>query len=486
MDPERGSRGERGGGSSARSKSPDPELTIEQLLARGMSQQLHWFGREVSAARLAAVLAGMANTRGGQVLIGVAPRSGQVLGVGEPGELFDLVFEACLMVDPPLVLPLPRLIPLGELKLLQVSVPDGLPHVYNLDGRYLWREAAQTNPIPARQLRRLLLQRGLVQFESQVPPGASLEDLDPEKVQAYLAATDLPGGETWQHGLLRRGCLLAQPDGLRPTYAALALFGRMPQRWLPGATILAARFSGPSFTDQFIKQEISATLPEQLIQAERFVRENLRRVVQLAGLVHQERFEYPLEAVRELLVNAVAHRDYNLQGDSIHINIFSDRLEIQSPGGLPGPVTLENLLAARFSRNAVIVQALADLGYVERLGYGLDRVIQTMRQAGLRPPLFEEIAGTFRVTLFTAPQAAPGQAETNLEAYRALGLNQRQESLLIQLSRQGRVTNREYQELCPEVHPETLRRDLAELVRRGMLIKVGDKKATYYILKKAL
>lgn len=486
MDPERGSWGERGGGSSARPKSPDPELTIEQLLARGMSQQLHWFGREVNAARLAAVLAGMANARGGQVLIGVAPRSGQVLGVGEPGELFDLVFEACLMVDPPLVLPLPLLIPLGELKLLQVSVPDGLPHVYNLDGRYLWREAAQTNPIPARQLRRLLLQRGLVQFESQVPPGASLEDLDPEKVQAYLAATDLSGGETWQQGLLRRGCLLAQPDGLRPTYAALALFGRMPQRWLPGATILAARFSGPSFTDQFIKQEISATLPEQLIQAERFVRENLRRVVQLAGLVHQERFEYPLEAVRELLVNAVAHRDYNLQGDSIHINIFSDRLEIQSPGGLPGPVTLENLLAARFSRNAVIVQALADLGYVERLGYGLDRVIQTMRQAGLRPPLFEEIAGTFRVTLFTAPQAAPGQAETNLEAYRALGLNQRQESLLIQLSRQGRVTNREYQELCPEVHPETLRRDLAELVRLGMLIKVGDKKATYYILKKAL
>jgi ATP-dependent DNA helicase RecG len=102
----------------------------------------------------------------------------------------------------------------------------------------------------------------------------------------------------------------------------------------------------------------------------------------------------------ELLVNAVAHRDYNVQGDNIHLHIFADRLEIQSPGKLPGPVTLENLLEARFSRNAVIAQVLSDLGFVERLGYGLDRVVAVLRQQGMRPPRFEEIAGTFRVTLF--------------------------------------------------------------------------------------
>jgi ATP-dependent DNA helicase RecG len=80
------------------------------------------------------------------------------------------------------------------------------------------------------------------------------------------------------------------------------------------ATILAARFSGVTFNDRFVRQEIGGTLPEQLRQAEAFVRANLQSVVRLVGLTHQETLEYPFEAVRELLVNAVAHRDYNLQG----------------------------------------------------------------------------------------------------------------------------------------------------------------------------
>jgi ATP-dependent DNA helicase RecG len=198
------------------------------------------------------------------------------------------------------------------------------------------------------------------------------------------------------------------------------------------------------------------------------------------GLAHSESWEYPLEAVRELLVNAAAHRDYNLQGDTIHLNIFSDRLEVHSPGGLPGPVTLSNLLDARFSRNAVLVQVLSDLGFVERLGYGLDRVVAVVREIGLRPPRFEEIAGTFRVTLF-AGEALP--AQSGARAHADLDVNPRQQAVLNYLARRPRITNSEYQELCPDVHPETLRRDLADLVSRGALIKVGDKRATYYILR---
>ena len=261
----------------------------------------------------------------------------------------------------------------------------------------------------------------------------------------------------------------------------MLLFGSHPQRWLPTATILAARFSGTGFADRFVKQDITGSLPEQLRQAESFVKSNLQSVVRLVGLTHQETLEYPLEAVRELLVNAAAHRDYNAQGDSIHLNIFSDRLEVTSPGSLPGPVTLDNLLKARFSRNPIIVQLLSDLGFVERLGYGLDRVVSIMWQSGLRPPRFEELAGSFRVTLFNAPlhDVAPPE----IARYRSLDLNPRQEAALNFLLTQRRITNSDYQELCPEVHPESLRRDLADLVSRGVLIKIGDKRATYYILK---
>jgi ATP-dependent DNA helicase RecG len=483
----------------------EPPAELRRLLAQGMGPLLHWFPGDVTAVQLAAVLVGMANTSGGTVLIGIAPRSANILGISDIAGAQDAVFQAALLADPPLVLPVPRAQKTGTAQVLQVIVPSGLPYVYNLDGRYLWREGKQTNPLPARRLRQLLLERGVVQFEMQAPPNATLADLDPEKVAKYAerlseveytrtnALLDSPRDEMDREILVRRGCLVKtleyNGEELRPTYAALALFGRSPQRWLPGATILATRFSGVSFDDQYIKNEITGTLPDQLRQAEIFIRENLRRVVRLTGLAHQESLEFPVEAVRELLVNAVAHRDYNLQGDMLHLNIFSDRLEVQSPGGLPGPVTLENLLEARFSRNAIIVQVLSDMGFIERLGYGLDRVVRLMRQYGLPPPRFEEIAGTFRVTLYGAPQVslelqADLPVEYNRSADNDLSLNPRQESALSFLARRRRITNREYQELCPDVHPETLRRDLVELVGRGLLIKIGDKKSTYYILKK--
>jgi len=129
------------------------------------------------------------------------------------------------------------------------------------------------------------------------------------------------------------------------------------------------------------------------------------------------------------------------------------------------------------------VQVLADLGFVERLGYGLNRVVTVTRAAGLRPPRFEDASGTFRVTLYSGLDAA-NHPVPDLSVYASLALNPRQQMALAYLAGHRRITSREYQDLCPDVHAETLRRDLADLVSQGVLLKIGDKRATYYILKK--
>jgi len=443
--------------------------------------------------RLAATMAGMANSDGGTILIGIAPRSAQVQGIQNVERIVERAFQAALLLDPALVLPVPKVYPTGgkdSIQVLWITVPAGLPSVYSLDGSYLGRDGRQTNPLTARRLRQLLVERGEIQLEASVPAGASLEDLDPQQISAYVDILNSNSGYSirqptgdGQQILLRRGCLKQVDGELRPTYAALLLFGHYPQQWLPNATILAAHFPGTSFSDRFIKQDIGGTLPEQLRQAETFIQANLRKVVRLVGLSRQEGLEYPFEAVRELLVNAVAHRDYNIQGDNIHLNIFAERLEVQSPGRLPGPVTIDNLLEARFSRNAVIVQILSDMGFIERLGYGLDRVVGVLRQQQMHAPRFEEIAGSFRVTL-QAPALIPDTATVpDLSAYEGMQLNPRQEMALAHLALHRRISNSTYRELCPDVHQETLRRDLAELVSRGLLLKIGDKRSTYYILK---
>lgn len=453
-----------------------------ELISQGMNQELHWFPADVSPTRLAETLVGLANTQGGTVLIGFAPRSGELQGVPDPEATLDRIFQAALLTDPALVLPLPQLQSCEGAQIIRILVPRGLPHVYNLDGRYLGRTGRQTTPISARSLRKILLERGVYHFESETPPGVKLDDLDQERITDYFNRLPIKESNLApEELLLRRGCMLLIDGEYLPTYAALLLFGRHPQRWLPSASILAARFSGANFADEFLKQDIAGTIPDQLQQAQQFIEDQMRPRVNLGGLTHDLLPEYPPAAIRELLVNAVAHRDYNHQGDTIHLNFFADHLEIQSPGTLPGPITVDNLLTARFSRNPVLVQVLSDMGYVERLGYGLTRVMSTTRAAGLPPPHFSEVGGSFRATVFSG-FGSPKAPDEALLAELAL-LNTRQQLALKYLSNQPRITNRVYQELCPDVHSETLRRDLADLVKRGLVMKVGAKRATYYILK---
>ncbi|MBI5960133.1 MAG: hypothetical protein HY866_15440 [Chloroflexi bacterium] len=204
-------------------------------------------------------------------------------------------------------------------------------------------------------------------------------------------------------------------------------------------------------------------------------------------MARTEQFEYPFKAVRELVVNAVAHRDYSIQGDGIRLYLFSDRLDVISPGRLPGPVTIANILDERFSRNSAIVQVLSDMGFIERLGYGVDRVFALMREDNLPEPEFAETSGGFRVTLYNKPAAAR-ENEPDLfgGVFQGQMINRRQEYALDFLVNRSnaRITNKDLQELCPDVHSETLRRDLVDLVSRGILIKMGEKRGSYYVLKK--
>ena len=459
---------------------------LRELIRRGKGQTFDWHPRDVSVPTLAASLVALANSAGGTVLVGLTPRIGRPQGLHDAEGALDVALAACLSATPALIVPLPRLLELDGRTLVSVMVPPGLPHVYSLNGKYLIRDGAQNRPLLPRALRRLMMARGELRWEAHTPDDVALDDLDWDAVGAYVEQLEMLSGVSPETVLLRRGCLVGQRDDAVPTYAGLLLFGRDPQRWVRGAEIEMARFSGRKMSDSFVRQTISGTLPHQLRQAEAFLVDNMRTVVHLgSGLTREERTEYPLEAAREALVNAVAHRDYDNTGDQIRVFLFADRLEVTSPGHLPGPVTVDNIADERFSRNEAIVQVLADMGFVERLGYGIDRMIWLMREHGMAPPRFEETGGGFRVTLMGVGDPLPGtEPVPNLEPYDHLGLNSRQEKSLAFLLTHRRITNRDYQMLCPDVHSETLRRDLSDLVRRDILLKVGDKRATYCILKK--
>jgi ATP-dependent DNA helicase RecG len=426
-------------------------------------------------ARLAETLMALANGGGGVLVVGLIPQT-------DPDSSLNLALQAALSIDPPLITPLPEIVASQDRRVLSITVPPGLPHVYSFKGKYLIRDGARNRPLSPTQLRRLIMERGAASFEASVPDGARLDDIDWEKVEQYAAG--LPGlaADSPEEVLLKRGCLASAEGGLRPTCAGLLLFGRDPQRWIRSSEIVVARYAGTAMDDRFVKEEIRGTLSQQIRRAEAFVVDNLRRGVRLAGLERVEEPEYPVKAVREAIVNAVAHRDYQIRGDEIRLLLFSDRIEFYSPGRLPGHITVDNLVDERFSRNEVIVQVLSDMGFIERLGYGIDRILRLMAEARLPAPHFEETAAGFRVTLLGHGATLFG-LDHSARRWRQLNLNERQEKALAFLAEHDRITNREYQELCPDVSPETIRRDLADLVDKDLILKIGDKRATYYIFK---
>lgn len=460
------------------------DTAISELLNQPEGQQLAFMRGRFRPDELAQTLVALANAQGGTVLIGVG-RGRKLEGIDDLTAAHEAALDAAMACTPPLVLPLPEMVLYNGSALLVLSVPAGLGHVYSLHGKYLRREGASDQPLPPELLRRLLLERGDTSWERMNLPEAQYADLDPVRMEAYRQRSGPAAANDLNAFLVRRGCLLPQPDGsFRPTNAGLLLFARHVEQFFPQCEITLVRYRGREMSDEFLRDDLRDTLPEAVRRAELWIAEHMRRGSRMVGLERQDWTQFPLAAVREALVNAVAHRDYSVRGEGIRIAIFSDRLECYSPGRLPGHVTVHNLVEERFSRNETLVQVLADYGLIERLGYGIDRMLRQMADAGLPAPEFRETAAGFLVTL----RGHVGDdrldvAGIDTSEWERMGLNERQIHALLFLTEQRRISNRDLQDHYPDVSQETIRRDLSDLVERGLLLRIGEKRGTYYILK---
>ena len=430
---------------------------------------------------LAETLVAFANADGGTVLLGVGP-DGTVRGDLLSEEIENALRLALVACRPPVRTEWEQMeTPQGVV--VAIRVPRSTELHSLADGRVLLRAGSENRPLGGEAIRQLAATKSSGDFETESVAGATRADLDDDLIAEYLAKRE---------ERQRRPAIAAREQMLRdigaldlsgqPTVSGLLLFGRQPQTHLPQSGLLFVRFTGneprgpEGLPGYGRREEIGGSLARLIERAWQVVWSEMRVEAVVRGLVREEKTEYPPFAVREALVNAVAHRDYRLGGRRIEVRMFDDRLEVISPGGLPGYMTLENLVDEHYARNPRLVDGLFQWGFIESLGLGVDRMIEDMLRAGHPPPIFKATPYSFSVTLKNARErrAAPAWEQR---------MNERQMRAMRFIQEQGRIANRDYQELCPDVSPETLRLDLADLVERGLILKIGDKRGTYYILK---
>jgi len=250
------------------------------------------------------------------------------------------------------------------------------------------------------QRQELLYDKGQATYESTVVDGAERSDLDETLLRSYADAVNHPDPDR----LMAARGLLTRTGGL--TTAAVLLFSRHPQTWLPEASVRVLRYQGTErgtgarqrLTDDI---RVEGPIPEQLATARK---EIVARLPTRRALAASGKFErvglVPQDAWLEGLVNAVVHRSYSVSGDHIRVEIFDDRVEIESPGRFPGIAEARDPLhVTRFARNPRIARVCADLAFGQELGEGIRRMFEEMRLAGLADPDYHQSAGSVRVTL---------------------------------------------------------------------------------------
>lgn len=440
------------------------------------------FMEKPDATRMAETMVAFANTEGGMIVLGLNGDSEKAVPI-ESEALEKALKEAESHCNPPVVVGSWEQVETEKGMVYSVRVPRSIELHALTDGRVLIRSGLDNRPLGGQEIHRLASAKSTGDFESEVVPGATRDDFSRKILDEYLAKraerTKRPYNGKIDDLLKEIGALSA--EGL-PTVAGILLFSDYPQQWLPQSGVVFVRFVGKEprgengLAGYSRREELTGPLPRLVESVWNFTWNEMAVSAVVKGLEREETYEYPQFAVREAIVNAVCHRDYRLKGRRIEVRMYSDRLEVISPGGLPGFITVENIVDEHFSRNPRIVNGLFQWGYIEELGLGIDRMMEEMEQAGHKPPYFDARPYSFAVSLFNAreKQTAPAWSRST---------NHRQARALQYIRDHGSITNREYRSLCQEVSAETLRLDLADMVEQGILLKIGSKKGTYYILK---
>lgn len=482
--------------------------------------RLRAVGTDLSSIEVKAAAGGMprstaesisafANTEGGLLLLGVAEETGfSVATIDAPKLASDLASLCAESLEPP-IRPEIDIVTIDGLPVVAAHIAE-LPadrkpcyvKTRGMDRGSYCRSHDGDRTLTSYEVHILVASRGQPTEDMAPVIRAEVSDLDPRFVDALTKRLRDTRGRVFAseepERVLDMVGVTTTVDGVtRPTVGGLLSLGRYPQQYFPQLNLTFVAYptatgeplaDGTRFLDN---QSIDGPIPLIVAETLAVLRRNMKRRSIIVGLGRDDVWEYPEEAVRELVTNALLHRDYHptAHGTQVRVELYPDRLEIISPGGLHGPVPRDDLLAepVSSSRNGLLAKLLEDVAIpgtdqrvCENRASGLLATAAALRRAGMEPPKLVDNVREFRATIFNHG-LLDDAAVAWLSSIDTAGLTDQQRLGLAFARRTGAITNQQYRTVtgCDAL---TATRELTSMASGGLLVKTSDRRWARWVL----
>ncbi|MCK5477040.1 MAG: hypothetical protein KAI55_03905, partial [Candidatus Aenigmarchaeota archaeon] len=389
---------------------------------------------------------------------------------------------------------------INKKKIIGVKTKEGRNKPYYLDGIAYMRTGTESPVIASDELERIILKKNKIQWDSEICEDATLEDIDEKAVgvfkEQYENINKIIINGSNKKLLNALNCIREFNGDIKITNAGILLFGKEPKKFFLMDYVTVVRYPGKNRAQTYLDiKDFYGNLFVIVDSVNEYIKQHVQEISHVVeGQIPRNIIpQYPYFAIRELITNAVVHRDYTNIGSRIIIRMFKDRIEFSSPGSLPANVTVENIVDEQYSRNSIIAEVFNKVRYIEKLGEGWDKIMSAVMEHPFKPKLpdIRDTGNTVIVMLFSPKEELleqgveyTEQSKNSLERFGPIieQLGERQVLAIKHVIKERKITSRAYGKIN-KVSERTARNDIRDLVDKGILKKLGTAQATYYIIK---
>jgi ATP-dependent DNA helicase RecG len=452
---------------------------LKLLIAEGEGLTVEF--KEKYSPKIDRDIVAFANTKGGQILLGVGD-NGTTVGEALTNKMKAEIVDLARKCEPAI-----------EVKVAQVdrsvvvSVEEGHEKPYSCSSGSFRRLDAISQKMTQKEMHTILRESLDKTFEDLLRKDFSIEDVSLQKVEAFLLEAKTSYAANKDNIASFLTSVGVYRDG-KMNNAGILMFASQVGRLIPYSETILGAFKGKNKDHIYDRKDVRDDLLTQLNVSMEFLKKHLNVRSEISGFDREDIYEIPLDALREAVVNAIIHRDYSMGGTSIYVSVFDDRVELVNPGGLPVGVTKDNFGKESIRRNLIIADLFHRMGKVERMGSGIDRMRNLLVKAKLQAPVFT--ADTFFHAIFYRNPEYALKAHAGKGAGKSAGLGERlgerlgvSEVKIIELVKEDRFVTIAQIADSLGISTTAVEKNIAKLREKGILKREGgDRGGSWAVL----